>query len=213
MAGEAGALGGFQIHSNRLPCASPGPLAPPGGRGSRLQSRKPACFCVLFLTPPSQQLGPVLFLGYPVVGPLQGAGLDGSALKTRREAPRTESFDLPEGVMEIPACLGQLLLTEMKRPLGPAAPCLALRPGCSCSSMDFSAPALSPGFPSCTGVHLPLSCVWWGREGGGSRGFVGCFLFCFILLIGAYSGSTFDSGISLLTTVGRICQLPLSKSF
>lgn len=175
MAGEAGALGGFQIHSNRLPCASPGPLAPPGGRGSRLQSRKPACFCVLFLTPPSQQLGPVLFLGYPVVGPLQGAGLDGSALKTRREAPRTESFDLPEGVMEIPACLGQLLLTEMKRPLGPAAPCLALRPGCSCSSMDFSAPALSPGFPSCTGVPPPFELCVVGEGGGRVSRF--CWLF------------------------------------
>lgn len=42
--------------------------------------------------------------------------------------------------------------------------------------------------------------------------FVLFVLFCF-WLIGAYSGTTFDVWISLLTTMGSVCQIPFSKSF
>lgn len=76
-------------------------------------------------------------------------------------------------------------------------------------------------FLYCTGVPTPFEV--YGVGGGRVLGFVGRFVclfvcsfvlgFFFFWLIGAYSGITFHVWISLLTTMGSVCQIPFSKSF
>lgn len=216
---------GFQIHRNLLPSASPGSPDPHpgggGGHGGRCQTAVQEIHLLLRHVPDPMEptVGSCLIPRTPHRGSPAWSRPWWFSLGGQREeldgfACLQEGAVGPPSLSPSPPARGSSLSPKRSCPLGPMAWVFGSETWWPLVAMDLS--DLSPA-PKLSLLHWSSSSLrvvcGWGRGRRGLLLVVFCsFLVCF-LLIGAYSGATFDAGALSPDHHGSVCQVPLSTSF